>query len=352
MKKFLSLLLVFAVAAAMVCAFAVNVSAEEEEVKKPENATWLVDEGDDHVWWELTDNDTGLTLTIGGEGGMPNFQFATDKPWNNDAGNITAVEINSGVTSIGANAFSWCTSLKEVTIPGSVKSIGNNAFDNCSSITTLTIPEGVTSIEFSAFCMCVNITTITIPGTVGIVGDNAFVSCRSITTLTISEGVTSIGAGAFSGCKNIKEVTIPASVTSIGDNAFMGCSNLATVTIPESVKSIGNNAFRSCSRNLVIHGKSGTAAEQSAKENDIDFFDNGKCKHFAHFYCETCRTNLTRSELLKAWGLANLSGSTISGGSLTIVLCVVCLAVGFLVAMFIFKKKKPALASGENTDEE
>ena len=46
-------------------------------------------------------------------------------------------------------------------------------------------------------------------------------------------------------------------------------------------------------------------------------------------------------------------GSILSEGSLTIIVGVSCLAVGFLAAMFIFKKKKPALADGtDNTDEE
>ena len=46
------------------------------------------------------------------------------------------------------------------------------------------------------------------------------------------------------------------------------------------------------------------------------------------------------------------AGSILSKGSLTIIVGVACLAVGFLVAMFIFKKKKPALADGAETDEE
>ena len=46
------------------------------------------------------------------------------------------------------------------------------------------------------------------------------------------------------------------------------------------------------------------------------------------------------------------TGSGLSPGNIWIIIGVVCLAVGFLAAMFIFKKKKPALASGENTDEE
>ena len=49
----------------------------------------------------------------------------------------------------------------------------------------------------------------------------------------------------------------------------------------------------------------------------------------------------------------NFPGSIFSDGSLTIIVGIACLAVGFLVAMFIFKKKKPATVDEtENIDEE
>ena len=50
--------------------------------------------------------------------------------------------------------------------------------------------------------------------------------------------------------------------------------------------------------------------------------------------------------------LSDGTGSTLSEGSMTIIVGVACLAVGFLVVMFIFKKKKTAVVSGaENTEE-
>ena len=44
---------------------------------------------------------------------------------------VTYNEVKYSVTSIGNEAFFWCTGLTSVTIPNSVTSIGYNAFSVC-----------------------------------------------------------------------------------------------------------------------------------------------------------------------------------------------------------------------------
>ena len=186
------------------------------------------------------------------------------------------------VTSIGDNAFYFCTGLTSVTIPESVTSIGDEAFYHCEYLTSVTIPESVTSIGRYAFSDCYGLTSVTIPEGVTSIGEYAFFNCDGLTSVTIPESVTSIGYGAFYNCNRLTEIevaenntnysseegvlfnkdkteliqypignsrtsySIPEGVTTIGHSAFWDCTGLTSVTIPEGVTSIGSHAFYNC----------------------------------------------------------------------------------------------------------
>ena len=49
----------------------------------------------------------------------------------------TLFAIPDGVTSVGEDAFYYCSSLTSITIPDSVTSIGVGAFSRCSSLTSV-----------------------------------------------------------------------------------------------------------------------------------------------------------------------------------------------------------------------
>ena len=161
-------------------------------------------------------------------------------------GNLTMANIPEGVTSLGSEAFYYCTSLASITIPEGVTSIGDRAFRSCTSLTSITIPESVTSIGVGAFSSCSGLTSITIPEGVTSIKGSAFAECTSLTSITLPEGVTSIGGSAFSSCTGLTSITLPEGVTSIGSSAFSGCTSLTSITIPSSATSIGWSAFNNC----------------------------------------------------------------------------------------------------------
>ena len=226
--RFLSLCLLSVVGA--------KASAHDLEVMNDDGKT---------IYYKWINNKTELVVTYRGD--------YYDSYSNEYSGNVVIPESviydneTYSVTSIGNDAFSYCSGLTSVTIPNSVTYIGMSAFEYCSGLTSVTIPNSVTSIGYSTFKGCSGLTSVTIPNSVTSIGQKAFYGCSGLTSVTIGNSVTSIGKETFSSCFGLTSVTIGNSVTSIGDYAFYACSGLTSIDIPNSVTSIDDYAFRDCS---------------------------------------------------------------------------------------------------------
>ena len=169
----------------------------------------------------------------------------------NNCSSLTNVSIPNSVTTIGDAAFIDC-GLTSITFPTNVENLGNGLFQGCSNLTTITIPDGVTHIGEGVFFDCSNLTTIIIPNSVIHIGSGAFYECSSLTSITLPNQLTAINDNTFYNCKNLTDITIPNNVTRIGDYAFSGCSSLTNITIPDGVTSIGEQAFYDCTSLITI----------------------------------------------------------------------------------------------------
>lgn len=202
------------------------------------------------VTWEL---DANGTLTISGTGSMTNY---TSSPWKSYADRITAIVIESGVTTIGSHAFYELGKVKTATIPNTVTSIGEAAFCWCESLTAIDIPGSVTFIGEDAFWCCLDLKDVTFHEGLQTIDREAFQGCRLITALDFPESVQSIGYWAFGGCDDLVSVNIPGSVAVLDDSVFSGCVSLQTVTLHEGLTAIGVSAFAYCFelQNVAIPG--------------------------------------------------------------------------------------------------
>ena len=261
--------------------------AEPELVEKPRRAMRAAqaDKG-----WEI---DANGMLIITSDDGMTDW-IKNGK--NANQTNLKKAEVQSGVTSIGNNAFSYCRKLASITIADSVTSIGN-AFTSCMGLTEVILERKTPpSLSGNAFTGCKFHTSnqkgIHVPfgtakvyqeaagwstykknitdGSIGFgngwtLGQNGELTITSnegmadwiengrdayksnVISVDIQSNVTSIGDAAFTECQNLKNIMISESVESIGNSTFEGCSGLTEITIPKNVASIGNDAFIRCS---------------------------------------------------------------------------------------------------------
>ena len=226
-------------------------------------------------------------------------------------GEMTALVIPEGVTTLGFQSVQCCYNLSSVSLPKSLQHVKGQAFyytnfaegkfvvddlawwcsiqfdgsdsnplcyakhiwaDEDTEIIDLVIPEGVTRIGQYAFERCEAIKSVTFPKSLTSIGWNTFYY-SGLESVTIPEGVTEIEEGTFQHCGNLASVTIPEGVTKIGfcafsnsgltsltlpstiremSQSFYGCENLATLTLTDGITTLGSS-FYSCPALKEVH---------------------------------------------------------------------------------------------------
>lgn len=184
--------------------------------------------------WTL---DSAGTLTISGEGEMPNFSWDFENtpmghPWYDYRELIRKVVIEEGITRIGECAFYRHIKLTDVEIPASVTVIGNYAFGDCGGLTDVAFPEGLTNINDYAFYNCDGLTTLDVPDLVYEIGQFAFCGCDNLVTVDVGSGIGHLAPGCFIDCPSLQTIWVNAYESQVMHD---GCSfsNAEVIFLPE-----------------------------------------------------------------------------------------------------------------------
>lgn len=180
------------------------------------------------------------------------------------------------VTAVEDGAFSKCSRLISVHIPGSVKIVGKNAFSQCMNLETVIMESGVETLGDYVFAGCTNLKTVSLPDGIESIGTRGFYYCGQLENIRLPAGLKRIENSLFEEAAVSGILEIPDGVTSIGTSAFFNFSadgillpdtlvsidnaafyfvQVKSLVIPDSVTEIGQNLFRSSALEFISIGK-------------------------------------------------------------------------------------------------
>ena len=154
------------------------------------------------------------------------------------AGNV---KYNNRENGIFANASNIVTLVMGKYMVG----IGDYAFYGCGNVSSIELQNGLNTIGVGAFANCINMqeAKIAINAQVSIIGDYAFYECRSLRNFTVPVSVSILGNSVFEGCYNLENVEMAKEsgddsrevmLKELGLRVFKGCTKLQSLTFPRS----------------------------------------------------------------------------------------------------------------------
>lgn len=105
------------------------------------------------------------------------------------------ISIESDVTSVGAEAFIGCQSLRTAIFPNAT-SLGVESMRNCPQLTTIEIPKTI-QINGCCFFGCSLLSRIFLQSVTALTGSQIFWSCQSLTTVIMGKRATLGNTNSF-----------------------------------------------------------------------------------------------------------------------------------------------------------
>lgn len=187
---------------------------------------------------------------------------------------LKSVTVTGG--GLGFGAFSGCSGLTSITLPGTVDEAPNYAFDGCSALRTLSGASDFKKLGDRAFYGCGELQDLCVARDATDIGEYALYGCgalgfneyenglyigdeqskytvfcgvkdKTVTALAINPAARFITEYAISDCASLNTpVAIPSGVTRLRARTFSKCPALTELVIPDTVENIAVGAVYGC----------------------------------------------------------------------------------------------------------
>lgn len=292
MKKYLAMLLVFALLAGSLFCFAEDLEPEEMEIVIADDETGVGDEqeavaeaegllldaasGQEGEKTKGDDGETILAFEVDEEQGSADLEEEDTEAErclaSNGSTDVRVGDFTYNFDDGGGKIVKYNGNAKNLDIESTVDyngvtykvvRIGESAFEKNTVLESVTLPDSIISIGSSAFSGCTHLTRLTINSDLADCTDNVYRSFyrpfyntgtyANSFTVTFGANVTKIPAHIFNTGSSksdatyahVTKIIINDGVTAIGDCAFRNCYDLTSVEWGKGLLDIGNDAFAS-----------------------------------------------------------------------------------------------------------
>ena len=188
---------------------------------------------------------------------------------------------NSTFTALPEKAFSGLRSLTALTVPKTLTTVGAQAFSSCEKIEEVTGLSdcNITSLGESAFASCTNLKRADLSkSSFTVLPARAFYQDTALSFIKMPSALKEIGKDALYGCESISKLDLTdTALTTIGEYGLGGMRSLMYIDLPDTVNSVGANAF-DLTRRLDASDTAllPTVVSENVKPDAVGYTENNK----------------------------------------------------------------------------
>ena len=195
---------------------------------------------------------------------------------------LEAVQLPTGLSTLGANAFTGSPKLQQIRIPNALESLGEKPFSSDAETLICAAEDSYAAESLRSWGYTVLPESACVPdeetmalwaelNLLGVSDEAASCECPPQSGETDADSVPQIAAAPVFQ-SDFQIVEIPDGVTDVDNTLLNGTGSNLLLIIPASVTSINEEIMEG--RTLTIISESGTAAETFAREHELKFLVN------------------------------------------------------------------------------